>query len=314
MARNFRRRSWVRCGDWLCWESPLAIVIFVGISLTLGYFLDWPVLKSVALGGIVSVASTMVLGRMLMERGLLKSEPGRITIGLSLVDDLSVVIMIVIFPVLGELTMERLYTLGWELGRAFLILLPVLFLSYRAIPWLLSRISRWENPEFLFLATVALSVFAAAFTQWLGLSLALGAFLAGVLVSHSPDGRQAVGQLDGLRDLCVAVFFVSVGALIDPGMIMQNPGQIVVIVLLVIVGKFVVWTFLIRVFGYPLGRSMQCASFLAQIGEFSFILGGVAWASGMLEQSDYNAILAAALFSIAANPWLIKLFNRPERA
>lgn len=286
---------------------PMAIVAFVGLCLGIGSFLGWTVWKSVALGAIVSVASTMVLGRMLIDRGLLKSQTGRITIGLSLVDDLSVVVMIVIFPVLSELTPDRLYTLAWELGRAFLILVPVLLLSYRIIPGLLLRISRLNNPEFLFLGTVGLSVLAAAFTQWLGLSMALGAFLAGVLLSHSPEGRRAVSQLDGMRDLCVAVFFVSVGALIDPGMLIEDPLLVVVLLLLVVVGKTVVWFGIIRIFGHRPSTAFGSALYLAQIGEFSFILGAVALSSGLLEQADYNAILAAALLSIAANSFLTKI-------
>jgi CPA2 family monovalent cation:H+ antiporter-2 len=286
---------------------PLGIAVFIGISLGVGQLLGWSVLKSIALGAIISVASTMVLGRMLIDHGRLKTEVGRLAIGLSLVDDLAVVIMIVLLPVLGELTPDRLYSLGLGLGRAFLILLPVLVLSRHLVPWLLKQISSWNNPEFLFLATVALSVLAATFTQWLGLSMALGAFLAGVMLSNSPEGRRAVEHLHGLRDLCVAVFFVSVGALIDPGMLGEEIGLVVTLLLLVVVGKLVVWWGIIRLFGYPNSTARTSAVYLAQIGEFSFILGTVAMSGGLLTQADYNAVLAAALLSMAANSFLTKL-------
>lgn len=293
---------------------PIGITVFVGISLAVGQLLGWPILKSIAVGAIVSVASTMVLGRMLIDHGRLKNDVGRIAIGLSLVDDLSVVIMIVLLPVIGELTPDRLWTLGLGLGQAFLILLPVLILSQRLIPMLLRQVSRWNNSEFLFLTTVALSVLAAAFTQWLGLSMALGAFLAGVMLSNSPEGRHAVEQLNGMRDLCVAVFFVSVGALIDPGMLLKNPGFVIALVLLVVLGKTLVWWGIIRLFGYRTPISLRSAVYLAQIGEFSFILGAVAMSAGMLSQSDYNAILAAALLSMAANSFLTRLTLEPATA
>jgi CPA2 family monovalent cation:H+ antiporter-2 len=269
--------------------------------------MGWPWTTGVALGAVISAASTMVLGRLLIDRGILKTETGSITIGISLVDDMAVVVMIVLLPVLASLTPEAIGNLGLELGRAFLILAPAIFLSSKAIPWLLSKVHSWGNKEFLFIFTISLPIAMAAFTEWLGLSLALGAFLGGLLISNAPEGHDAAKELHGVRDLCVAVFFVSVGAMIDPGQLLADPTKLLILLGLILVGKSVVWTLVIRVFGSDWRTSFRSALYLSQIGEFSFILVAVAVGAGLLTATDSNAILAAALLSILANSLLTKL-------
>jgi CPA2 family monovalent cation:H+ antiporter-2 len=289
--------------------GPLGVLLIVGMGGVAGWLLGWPWTMGVAMGAIISAASTMVLGRLLIDRGELRSPTGKITIGLSLIDDMAVVIMIVLLPVLATLRPETVGNLGFELGRAFLILAPAVFLSAKAIPWLLRRISGWNNHELLFISTMALSVGAAAFTEWLGLSLALGAFLAGVLLSNSEEGRRAVAQLHGFRDLCVAIFFVSVGALIDPRQILSNLELLAVLLALILGGKTLVWFGIVFFSGSNWRTALRSAIYLSQIGEFSFLLSTVALGAGLITPALANAVLAAALLSILANSFLTKLIK-----
>jgi len=295
--------------------GPAGVLALIGLGGLAGWMMGWPWTTGVAFGAVISAASTMVLGRLLIDRGILKSETGRITIGISLVDDMAVVVMIVLLPALATLTPSAVGNLGIELGRAFLILAPVIFLSSKAIPWLLQKVHSWDNKEFLFIFTISLPIAMAAFTEWLGLSLALGAFLGGLLLSNAPEGHQAVKELHGLRDLCIAVFFVSVGAMIDPRQILDDPAKLLILLGLVLVGKTIVWSTVIRIFGADWRTSFRSALYLAQIGEFSFILAAVAVGAGLLSAADSNAILAAALLSILANSLLTKLTSRtlPEK-
>jgi len=290
--------------------GPIGVILMLALGGLVGWLMGWPWTTGIALGAVISAASTMVLGRLLIDRGILKTETGRITIGLSLVDDMAVVVMIVLLPVLSSLTPDAVGNLGLELGRAFLILAPVVFLSSRAIPWLLGKVHAWDNKEFLFIFTISLPIGMAAFTEWLGLSLALGAFLGGLLISNAPEGHRAAVGLHGLRDLCVAVFFVSVGAMIDPGQILAEPGLLLLLLGMILIGKSLVWTLVIRIFGSNWRTSFRCALYLAQIGEFSFILVAVAMQADLLTSADSNSVLAAALLSILANS-LITRFITP---
>lgn len=292
--------------------GPLGVLSLVGMGGLVGWLLGWHWTTGIAFGVVISAASTMVLGRLLIDRGLLTTEIGRKTIGLSLVDDMAVVVMIVLLPALATLTPSAVGSLGIELGRAFLILAPVVILSWKAVPRLLRKVHSWDNDEFLFIFTIALPIAMAAFTEWLGLSLALGAFLGGLLLSNAPEGHQAAKQLHGVRDVCIAVFFVSVGAMIDPGQILDDPLKLLVLLGLILAGKTLVWSLIIRAFGSNWPTAFRSGVYLAQIGEFSFILVAVAVGAELLTPADANSILAAALLSILANSILTKLVTPPH--
>jgi CPA2 family monovalent cation:H+ antiporter-2 len=141
--------------------------------------------------------------------------------------------------------------------------------------------------------------------------LALGAFLAGVLLSNSEEGQRAVAQLHGFRDLCVAIFFVCVGALIDPRQILANPGLLAVILALILGGKTLVWFVLILVADTGWRTALRAAIYLSQIGEFSFLLSTVALGAGRITAQFANAVLAAALLSILANSFLTRIIKIP---
>ena len=165
--------------------GPLGILLSIGLALGVGTLLGWPVLQSVVVGMVMSVASTMVLARMLIDRGELNSRHGRVMIGITLVEDLAVVVLIVLIPRLGAFEPGRLMDIGRGLGLAAAILIPFFYLASRVMPAMLARVARMRSPELLMLVALAVVLGTAALTQAVGLSLALGAFLAGLMTSQS---------------------------------------------------------------------------------------------------------------------------------
>jgi len=286
--------------------GPLGILMSVGLGLGAGALLGWPLLQGVIVGMVVSVASTMVLARLLMDRGELRSEHGRVMIGLTLVEDLAVVVLTILIPVLGTAEPGRFAALGSALGKAGLILVPFAVLAATVVPRIMSLVARMRSDEMLVLVALAIGLGTAALTQALGLSLALGAFLAGLLVSNSDRAHDTIARLLPVRDAFVALFFVTVGTLIDPRTVLTNLPLLGVMLALIIVGKLVIWTLVVWLFRYPLATALVVAVGLTQIGEFSFILVQAARSAGHVGADVYTATLAAALLSILLNAALVR--------
>jgi CPA2 family monovalent cation:H+ antiporter-2 len=286
--------------------GPLGILMSVGLGLGTGALLGWPPLQGVIVGMVVSVASTMVLARLLMDRGDLRSQHGRVMIGLTLVEDLAVVVLTILIPVLGTAEAGRFAALGSALGKAGLILVPFAVLAATVVPRIMSLVARMRSDEMLVLVALAIGLGTAALTQALGLSLALGAFLAGLLVSNSDRAHDTIARLLPVRDAFVALFFVTIGTLIDPRTVLTNLPLLGVMLALIIVGKLVIWTLVVWLFRYPLGTALVVAVGLTQIGEFSFILVQAARSAGHVGADVYTATLAAALLSILLNAALVR--------
>jgi monovalent cation:H+ antiporter-2, CPA2 family len=286
--------------------APLGILMSIGLGMLVGMLLGWPPLSGVIVGMVVSVASTMVLARLLADRGELQSPHGRVMIGLTLVEDLAVVVLTILIPVFGELGRDRLVALGIAFGKAALILVPFAFLAAKVVPRVMSLVARMRNDEMLLLVALAIGLGTAALTQAVGLSLALGAFLAGLLVSSSEHAHAAMPRLLPLRDVFVALFFVTIGTLIDPRTVMANLPLLGVMLGLVVAGKLAIWTVVVRLFRYPARTALLVAVGLTQIGEFSFILVQVARSAGHIGDDVYSATLAAALISILVNAALVR--------
>jgi CPA2 family monovalent cation:H+ antiporter-2 len=286
--------------------GPLGILMSVGLGLGVGTLLGWSPLQGVIVGMVVSVASTMVLARLLMDRGELRSQHGRVMIGLTLVEDLAVVVLTILIPVLGTAEPGRFAALGSALGKAGLILVPFAVLAATVVPRIMSLVARMRSDEMLVLVALAIGLGTAALTQALGLSLALGAFLAGLLVSNSDRAHDTIARLLPVRDAFVALFFVTIGTLIDPRTVLTNLPLLGVMLALIIVGKLVIWTLVVWLFRYPLGTALVVAVGLTQIGEFSFILVQAARSAGHVGADVYTATLAAALLSILLNAALVR--------
>jgi CPA2 family monovalent cation:H+ antiporter-2 len=287
--------------------GPLGIVLCVGLGVGVALVLGWPLLQGIVIGIVISVASTMVLARLLLDRGELHSRHGRIMVGITLVEDLAVVVLTVLIPVLGTAGRERLLALGWAFATSALLLVPLGYLASRVVSPVLTRVARTRNQELFLLVALTIGLGAAAVTQALGLSLALGAFLAGLLISESDYAHEALARLLSLRDAFVALFFVTIGALVDPRSVVDHLSLLAVIVAMVVLGKLVIWTLVVWLFGGPLWTALRVAVGLTQIGEFSFILVQVARGAGHVGDDVYNAVLAASLLTILINALLVKL-------
>jgi monovalent cation:H+ antiporter-2, CPA2 family len=286
--------------------GPIGILLMLGLAIGVGKIVGWSAPESLVVGAAVSVASTMVLARLLTDSGKLSESYGRVMIGITLVEDLAVICMTVVLPVFSGSGRGSLLTAAWALEKALLLLIPLTFLAIKVIPRLLRWVKMTCNSELLLLVAIAICLGTAALAQAVGFSVALGAFLAGLSISGLQDLHEVHNQLLPLRDAFVALFFVSLGTLIDPKVLLSNLPLLGMMLLLIIAGKFLVWTTVVWLFRYPIRTAIAVASGLTQIGELSFVVVQVARSSGMVAESLFSAVIAASLISILLNVFLVR--------
>ncbi len=287
--------------------APLGIIACGLLGLVVGWLCGWGLLPGFALGLIISVASTMVLSRLLIDRGELQSEHGRVMIGITLVEDLATVVLIILLPLLANFAPAHLLALGKELGLAFLVLVPLAIVAKFLVPRFLAVVARIGSDEVFLLVALAICLGAAAVTQAVGLSLAIGAFAGGLTISGSEHAHHALQRLMPLRDAFVALFFVTVGTLMNPRGIFADLGVLLTIIAMVVLGKGVIWAAITKAFGYSTAVAVLVGAGLTQIGEFSFILVQAARNSGLLTENFYHATLAASLMTILINAALVRM-------
>jgi CPA2 family monovalent cation:H+ antiporter-2 len=290
--------------------APLGVLLSIGLSVGVGIALGWPPLQGLVVGIVISIASTMVMVRLLTDRGEQHTRHGRVLIGITLVEDLAVVVLIVLMPALGTRDTGGLVEVGSALLRSATILVPFWVLASRVMPRVLTWVARTRSPELFLLVVLAIALGTAALTQAAGLSLALGAFLAGLLVSESEYSHETLARMLSLRDAFVALFFVTLGALMDPRLALANLPLLGVMIGLVLVGNLGIWTAVVGLFGYPLWTAMLVGIGLTQIGEFSFLLVRAARAAGHVGADVYNATLATSLLTILVNAALVRFTPR----
>jgi monovalent cation:H+ antiporter-2, CPA2 family len=286
--------------------GPLGIVLSGVLGVAVGRALGWPPVQGLVVGLVVSVASTMVLARLLMDRGELHSRHGRVMIAITLVEDIAVVALTVLLPSLGTLAPERIVAVSLAIGKAAIVLVPVLWVAAKVVPPLMQRVARTQNDELFLLVVLAIGIGTAALTQAAGLSVALGAFLGGLTISASDYAHETLARLLPLRDVFVAMFFVTVGMLVDPFSVAANLPLLAVMLAMIVVGKAIIWTIVVRLFGQPLGTAVLVGLGLTQIGEFSFILIQVARDAELVGSDVYNVTLAASLITILMNGLLVR--------
>lgn len=286
--------------------GPLGILASIALGIGVGALRGWSVLHGAVVGMLISVASTMVLGRLLMDRGELRTQHGRVMIGITLVEDLAVVVLTILLPALGTLETGRYVGIGVAVGKATLILGPFAYLAAKAVPFLLALVAGTRNDELFLLVVLALGLGTAALTQTVGLSLALGAFLAGLLISNSEYAHQTMVRLLPLRDAFVALFFVTIGALIDPRTVVAHLPLLGAMIGMIVAGKLVIWTAVVWLFRYRFATALLVAVGLTQIGEFSFVLVQVARSAGHVGDDVYSTTLAASLITILVNAALVR--------
>jgi len=294
--------------------GPLGILLSVGLGAGTGRLMGWGTIQGIAVGAIVSVASTMVLSRLLADRGELRSPHGNVMIGITLVEDLAVVVLTVLLPSLSHLTGSHFLSLLIAFGKALLILVPVMFVAAKLVPPLMKRVEGTGNDELYVLVVLALGFATAAVTQAVGLSLALGAFLAGLIVSECKTSEKMLDKLSPLRDAFVALFFVTIGVLVDPRILVSKPSLWGAIVVLTMVGKFAIWTLIAWLFRYPPRTALMVGLGLTQIGEFSYVLVRVARDAHLVTDDVYHATLAASVITILLNGLLMKALPKTAAA
>jgi CPA2 family monovalent cation:H+ antiporter-2 len=306
-------------------------VVQIGIAtllgLGLGRLLGWSWFSGVVFGLALSTASTVVLLRSLQERRLVQTERGRIAVGWLIVEDIAMVLALVLLPVLAEIIngtpsggsapLATRFDLGvWGvLGLTFAKLIGflafMLLIGRRVIPWVLHWVAHTGSRELFRLAVlaVALGVAYAAATLF-GVSFALGAFFAGMILSESPLSQRAAEETLPLRDAFAVLFFVSVGMLFDPGILLRAPGPLIGTLAIILIGKSAAAWLIMRAFGRSQTAALTISASLAQIGEFSFILAGLGTALGILPAQGRDLILAGAILSILLNPVIFALAER----
>jgi monovalent cation:H+ antiporter-2, CPA2 family len=297
-------------------QIAVATALGAGLALLWG----WSLGAGLVFGLALSVASTVVLLRALEERQLLESVDGRIAVGWLIVEDLVMVLALVMLPALaaplggnpqslaGEVgSGNLLLTLGITLLKVAAFVAFMLFVGARIVPWLLARVAKTGSRELFTLAVLALALgIAFGSAQLFGVSFALGAFFAGVIISESDLSHKAAEDALPLQDAFAVLFFVSVGMLFNPAILIQQPLQVLGTVLIIVLGKSIAAFLIVLLFRYPARTALTVSASLAQIGEFSFILAGLGLSLGLLPQEGQSLIVAGALLSITLNPLIFK--------
>jgi monovalent cation:H+ antiporter-2, CPA2 family len=292
------------------------IATATAIGLGLAHFWGWSTGQGLVFGLSLSVASTVVLLRALEERNALQSSEGKIAVGWLIVEDLAMVLALVMLPALAETlggdassvhapgtSGNTLLTLLITLAKVALFVALALVVGKRVVPWLLMRVTRTGSRELFTLCVLAVALgIAYGSSAAFGVSFALGAFFAGVILSESELSHQAGADSLPLKDAFAVLFFVSVGMLFDPMVLVREPLSVLAVLAVIMVGKSVAAFAIVLLFRHPLRTALTVSASLAQIGEFSFILVGLGAALGLMPPDGRDYILAGALLSIALNP------------
>jgi monovalent cation:H+ antiporter-2, CPA2 family len=293
----------------------LQMLIATGLGLALTQLWGWSVSAGLVLGLAISIASTVVLLRGLTDHGLLNTPHGQVAVGWLVLEDLATIAILVLLPALVGGTGNLAQSIGLAVVQTALFVGLMLFVGARALPWLFTRIAHTGSRELFILAVVAVALGTAmGATELFGVSLALGAFLAGVVLGESDLSHQVGAEVLPFRDIFAVLFFVSVGMLVNPATLVTNAGQVLALTTLIVVGKALT-TLLMGLILPASGRTMVVvAAGLSQIGEFSFIVGQAGVALGVLSAEQYGLLLAAALLAIVLNPLLFRAIPLAERA
>jgi CPA2 family monovalent cation:H+ antiporter-2 len=312
--------------------GQIAIATVIGAAVAVAW--GWPLGSGLLLGLSLSVASTVVLLRALESRNALATANGRIAVGWLIVEDLAMVLTLVLLPALvGVLggsaeagvhpvpEQGLLVTVGITMVKVMAFVAIALIIGPRILPWLLREVARTGSRELFTLAVFAMAVgIAYAAAKLFGVSFALGAFFAGMVLNKSELSHKAAANSLPLQDAFGVLFFVSVGMLFDPSIVVREPEMIAAVMGVILVGKSVAALIIVLLLGFPVSTAVTVAAALAQIGEFSFILGGLGLGYGLLSAEGFNLLLAGALFSIMLNPlifagsdWLIAWVKKRPR-
>jgi CPA2 family monovalent cation:H+ antiporter-2 len=282
----------------------------------------WSLPAAIMFGLCLSVASTVVLLRSLERQGKLTSGEGRIAVGWLIVEDLVMVLALVLIPPVAQAISGDPSTsgaslwlaLGTTLAKVALFVVLALVVGVRLVPWLLERVARTGSSELFTLGVLAIALgVAIGSAAMFGVSFALGAFFAGVILSESDLSHRAGERLLPLQDAFAVLFFVSVGMLFDPGILLREPMRVLVVLGIIVVGKSAAAFVIVLLFRHAVSTALTVSASLAQIGEFSFILAALGVSLNLLPAEGRDLVLAGALLSITLNPLFFAIQPRIER-
>ncbi|MGJ7901129.1 YbaL family putative K(+) efflux transporter [Lysobacter sp. 1R34A] len=300
--------------------AVVQIVAATALGWGLAWLLGWSHGAGLVFGLALSVASTVVLLRALEERRLVETAKGRIAVGWLIVEDLAMVLALVLLPALSGL-LKGEATEGSEVWSQLFITLAkvgafiavMLIVGRRVIPWILERVAGTGSRELFTLCVLAIALGVAfGSAELFGVSFALGAFFAGMMLNESEFSHQAAAETLPLRDAFAVLFFVSVGMLFNPMILVERPVEVVATFAIIVIGKSVAAYAIVRAFGKPNSTAIMISASLAQIGEFSFILATLGVELKILPKEGQDLILAGALLSIIVNPLLFAWLDRKQ--
>lgn len=294
------------------------ILATASIGIGVGYFLmKWTFAEAVLFGIIISLSSTTVCMKILMDRGELDSIHGRIMMAMLILQDVAAVVMIVLVPLLGNADTNLLLTLGKTFGGALLFIAIAIVLGLWVLPLVMGRVGGVRSRELFLLSILVLCLGSALGTQIFGLSTVFGAFLVGLVLRETRFANQALAEVTPLRDIFAAFFFVSLGMLLDPRYVIEHWSTVLIVVGVIFLIKFVVVSGIVRIFGYGLSIATITGLGLFQIGEFSFIIAQSGLNSSIISQDLYTLIIASSIITMLLTPFTIalggKLYSRLAR-
>ncbi|KAA3666847.1 YbaL family putative K(+) efflux transporter [Pectobacterium carotovorum] len=295
-------------------QIAVATLLGMGLSTMLG----WSLASGLVFGLCLSTASTVVLLRALEERQLIDSQRGQIAIGWLIVEDLAMVLTLVLLPAFGDMigsehadTSKLLTDLAWTIGKVIAFITLMIVVGRRLVPWVLAKSASTGSRELFTLAVLAMALgIAFGAVKLFDVSFALGAFFAGVVLNESELSQRAAHDTLPLRDAFAVLFFVSVGMLFDPMILLNDPISVLITLAIIVFGKSAAAFVLVRLFGHSKRTALTISASLAQIGEFAFILAGLGIVLGLLSEEGRNLVLAGAILSIMINPLLFTLLER----
>jgi CPA2 family monovalent cation:H+ antiporter-2 len=279
----------------------IQILVTIALGLALGLGLGWDWRPALWFGSIISLSSTMVALKTVQAQGRLGTLSSRVMLGILVVQDLAVVPLMIVLPELSDPT-GGLAKVGVAAVRAAVLLGAIVVFSTRVVPRVMAVVARWNSRELFFLSTITLAV-GVGFVAWrFGLSMAIGAFIAGLVVSESEYAHQALSDVAPLRDLFGMLFFVSVGMLLDPAMLWAQLGVLLLAVAVILAGKGLILAGIVRAFGYYNVIPLAVGLTLFQVGEFAFVLARAGLSSGALSNEIYNLAMNAAIVTMVLTP------------
>lgn len=286
--------------------TSIQILLCILSGYGMGYFMGLPVNVSIVFGMIISLSSTMVVLKVLMSRGLIGTLSSRVMIGMLIVQDLAAIPMMIIIPQLHDIK-SNLPGIGFTFIKAMFVLFLIIIIGVRLIPFILKYVAKLNSRELFLITITAIGLGIGYVTHIFGLSLAFGAFVAGMVISESDYSHQALNDIIPLRDVFGLIFFTSIGMLLNPQVISENIQLITILVLTIIALKFLVFSSIAMIFKYRNIIPLALGLGLAQIGEFSFVLARTGEQSGVITKNFYSLILSVSVITMIISPFLSML-------